>query len=57
MSAINSGGIPKPPSKVNEVNANCLSTGKLHDMSTPPIKNVKAGNKIKIPNEIRNLGY
>ena len=42
---------------VNEVNANCLSCGKLQDMSTPPIKNVKAGNKIKIPNEIRNLGY
>ena len=46
-----------PPSNVNEVKANCLSTGKLHDKPTPPIKKVSAGSNIKIANEIRNFGY
>ena len=31
LSAINSGGIPKPPSYVYDVNASCFNTGKLQD--------------------------
>ena len=57
MSAINSGGIPKPPSNVNDVKASCFNLGKLQDKSTPPIKKVDAGNIIKIPSDIKNLGY
>ena len=57
VKAINSGGIPKPPSKVNEECYICLNSGKLQDKSTPPIKKVIAGNNIKIPNEIKNFGY
>ena len=34
-----------------------LILGKLHDKSTPPTINVNAGNIIKIPSDIKNLGY
>ena len=57
VSAINSGGIPKPPSNVKEVKANCFNSGKLQDKSTPPIIKVNAGNIIKIASDIKNLGY
>jgi hypothetical protein len=37
--------------------ANCFSSGKLQDKSTPPTINVKAGKRINIPKEIKNFGY
>ena len=42
---------------MNEVNASCFNTGKLHDKPTSPTKNVNAGNIINIPSDIKNLGY
>ena len=39
VNAISSGGIPNPPSNVNEVLANCFNSGKLHDKSSPPTTN------------------
>ena len=44
-------------SKVKEVLANCFSSGKLHDKSTPPTINVSAGIIINILKDIKNLGY
>ena len=49
--------MPIPPSNVNDVLANCFNSGKLQDRSTPPIINVIAGKIIKIPSDIKNLGY
>jgi hypothetical protein len=37
--------------------ANCFNSGKLQDKSTPPIINVIAGKIVKIPSDIKNLGY
>ena len=49
--------MPIPPSNVNDVLANCFNSGKLQDKSTPPIIKVNAGNIVKIPSDIKNLGY
>ena len=57
LKLLSSGGIPKPPSYVKDVKASCFNSGKLHDKSTPPTIKVNAGNKIKIPREIKNFGY
>ena len=51
-----SGGILKPPSNLNDVFANCLSSGVSYPTLTPPNKNVKSGNINKIAIEMFKTG-
>ena len=52
VKAINSGGNPTPPSKINAVLAICLRTGTSKFNETPPIKKVNPGKIINNNREI-----
>ena len=56
VNAISSGGIPKPPSYINDVVDICFKTGIEKFKETPPIKKVNKGKIINNPSEIKKTG-
>ena len=56
VNAISSGGIPNPPSYLNDVVDICSKTGISKFNETPPIKKVNNGRIINNPAEIEKTG-
>ena len=56
VKAISSGGIPNPPSYINDVVAICSKTGISKFKETPPIKKANNGRIIINPTEIEKTG-
>ena len=52
VNAISSGGIPKPPSYINDVVDICFKTGIEKFKETPPIKKVNKGKIINNPSAV-----